>query len=186
MLLPVLEPDLTMYESYRGLVLHAMKAFWHEPRRERTDVLCLLLAEPRLTVPNAARLLGTDQVVRGATGAALLTLLLRSLRGRAGWAIMGATTASLMALYLRHRPQIEQRTLRYRRLLSRYRLDYDEIQRDFGLGQVDEAQRKVLVAGLYERLERALLAQEELSFDRQARPSFAAQNDESGADDQGP
>lgn len=161
-----------MYESYPGFVLHAMKAFWREPR-ERTDVLCLLLAEPTLTVPNATRLLGTDRMLRGAAGAAALALLLRSLRGAAGWTVTGVTVASLLTLYVRRRERIGRQVKRYRQLLTRYRQDYEDIQRDFASGRLNAGQRQQLIGRLYDRLERALLAQEELTLQRQERPAMS-------------
>jgi hypothetical protein len=145
----------TAYESYEGFLKAAIKAFWDDDRTERADSLALLLASREAweaAVDRASAAATTKNLLTGAAGAAAVTVLLRTvLGGPIGVLLTGASLASMVGLYAKHSDHISARTKQYRRMVTSYRGDFEQIREDYLADKLRRDQRDLMVEGLFAR-----------------------------------
>ena len=152
------------YETYPDFLKAAIGAFWERDESGRVQSLALLLSarEAWEAAADRAGARGTVKgALAGAAGAAAMTLLLRTvLGGPLGVILTGASVASLVALYQKHRGEISDRAGYNRRVITRYRQEFDNIREDYLSDRLRRDQRDLMVEGLFGRLLEDLAAQD--------------------------
>ena len=149
--------DSSVYESYEKFLRRVLSLYYEKGGRDRKiNFLALLLASGETWKVVGRRFMGistTGKVVGAAAGALLIrTLLKYALGGPIGVLLTGASAASLVALYLRNQRRIHDRVTGYRTLIGEYRTRFEEIRGQWAEGQVDQAQRDLMIEGLLTRL----------------------------------
>ena len=147
------DPDT--YANYEGFLKAAIKKYWASEKSTKVDMLASLLATresweaawDEATSPGRS---GT--LLKGAAGAAAITMLLRTVMGGPlGLLLTGASVASLAALYAKHHERIWAQVDRYRALVDEYRPQYEEIGTGRTEEKLTESQHELMVDGLMAR-----------------------------------
>lgn len=158
----LLPPEV--YESYPEFLKLAIRAFWERDDTPRVESLALLLSAREAWGAAADQLAGATSVkglLAGAAGATAATVLLRSLLGGPlGLVLTGASVASLLALYRRNRRHVEARISFYRRVITQYRGEFEQLTEDYLADRLKRDQRDLMVEGLHGRFLQELRTQE--------------------------
>jgi hypothetical protein len=95
---------------------------------------------------------GAKKLALGAAGLLALRIGLRyALSGPLGIVLAGATAASLIAYFVRHRKDIVSRIGRNRELVAALRKSFDQFQSDHRDGRFNLEQRNLMLDGLMKR-----------------------------------
>lgn len=147
--------DLEAYQNYPGFLKSAIKRFWSSDRSSKLDLLALLLATREaweVAWDGATSPQGGRSLLKGAAGAAAVTVLLRTvLGGPIGLLLTGVSVASLGALYVKHNEKVWMHVELYKKLVDEFRPAYDELQYEFKEGGLRESQRDLMIDGLMSR-----------------------------------
>jgi len=161
--------DPEAYESYEGFLKAAIKDYWDSERRSKLDLVAILLAtrEAWNVAIGDATAPGTGKTwLKGAAGAAAVTLLLRTvIGGPLGLLLTGVSVASLAALYVKRHEQIWNQVDHYRGTVDDYRPKFDKIVHSFAGDAIDQEQRDLMIDGLMMRFNRQLEAIPDITED---------------------
>lgn len=148
-----LDPDA--YADYEGFLKAAIKRYWASEKCSKVDLLASLLATreaweaawDEATAPGRS-----STLLKGAAGAAAITVLLRTvIGGPLGLLLTGVSVASLAALYAKHHERIWAQVDRYRALVDEYRPQYDEVIAGRADDKLTQSQHELMIDGLMAR-----------------------------------
>lgn len=148
-----LDPD--SYADYEGFLKASIKKYWASEKSGKVDMLASLLATreawgaawDEATAPGRS-----SSLLKGAAGAAAITMLLRTVMGGPlGLLLTGASVASLVALYAKHHERIWAQVERYRDLADEYRPQWEEVAAGRAQDKLTQSQQELMVDGLMAR-----------------------------------
>ena len=82
---------------------------------------------------------------------ALKVILTRVLAGPIGLILTGVSVAGLVAFFVRHQREIVSKTARFRELIERTRVTFDEAQAGYRQNRMDSRERNLMIDGLLKR-----------------------------------
>lgn len=154
--------DKDPYETFEDFLKTAIKDYWGSERSSKLDLVALLLATREawnVAIDDATGPGKGKTWLKGAAGAAAVTLLLRTvLGGPIGLFLTGASVASLAALYARHHDRIWAQVDHYRSTVEDLRPRFDRVIEDFSAERIDREQRDLMLDGLMMRFTKRLEA----------------------------
>ena len=142
------------YDSFDDFLQGAIKDYadrgWQRP-----NFVALLIASGQ-TASLAKNALSTGDglktVAIGTFGVmALKVILTRVLAGPIGLILTGVSVAGLVAFFVRHQREIVSKTARFRELIERTRVTFDEAQAGYRQNRMDSRERNLMIDGLLKR-----------------------------------
>lgn len=154
--------DPEAYVTYEGFLKAAIKIYWDADKRSKLDLVAILLATREawnVAIDDATAPGRGKTWLKGAAGAAAVTLLLRTvIGGPLGLLLTGASVASLATLYVKHHEAIWSQVDHYRATVDDFRPKFEKVIASFDAEAIDEEQRDLMVDGLLMRFTQRLEA----------------------------
>jgi hypothetical protein len=141
--------------TYNAFLKDAIKRHWDANKSSKLELLALLLASREaweVVIDGATSPEGRSRALKGAAGAAALTVLLRTVvGGPLGLLLTGVSAASLVALYVRYQDQIWLSVDHYKRVIDDYRPRFDRARATCDDKALEPDEAALLLDGLMAR-----------------------------------
>jgi len=145
-----------IYTSFDALLKSILHEYYQRSGKlSKGNFIALLIASGEITsmaVDSIKDGSGVKKLALGAAGVIALRIGLRyALSGPLGIILAGATAASLVAYFVRHRREITGKIGRYRKMVAELRKSFEKLQSDQRDGRLDREQLTLMVDGLRQR-----------------------------------
>ena len=148
------EINSAAYDSFDDFLQAAIKDYadrgWQRP-----NFVALLIASGQ-SASLAKNALSTGDGIKtvalGTVGVmALRVILTRVLAGPIGLLLTGVSVAGMVAFFIKHQREIVSKTARFRELIDRTKVSFDDSQTGYRQNRMDARERNLMIDGLLKR-----------------------------------
>lgn len=148
------EINSAAYDSFDDFLQAAIKDYadrgWQRP-----NFVALLIASGQ-SASLAKNALSTGDGIKtvalGTVGVmALRVILTRVLAGPIGLLLTGVSVAGMVAFFIKHQREIVSKTARFRELIDRTKVSFDDSQSGYRQNRMDARERNLMIDGLLKR-----------------------------------